>query len=155
MDSMSDIKHRIRSISQTQQITRAMHLISVSKMRKALAKHESNAAVFYPRASAMKDILMHTGEFSHPFLKHEIQKTSRTATRTSSSRGIRAWPARTTTMCSRWLWTICRATPEKYIFTVGQVARSFFTARDIRWTWSSSTPPRTPSLRNARQIAET
>ena len=36
MANMGDIKHSIRSISDTEQITRAMHLIFTSKMKKAI-----------------------------------------------------------------------------------------------------------------------
>ena len=41
MANISDIKHRIKSIEQNRQITRAMKLISVSKMRKAITNWQS------------------------------------------------------------------------------------------------------------------
>ncbi len=42
MKNMGDIKHSIRAISDTEHITKAMHLISTSKMRKAISSYESN-----------------------------------------------------------------------------------------------------------------
>lgn len=42
MKSSSELKNRIKSIKDTAQITKAMQLISVMKMRKAIAKFDSN-----------------------------------------------------------------------------------------------------------------
>ncbi len=53
MASMADIKHSIRSISETEQITRAMHLISTSKMKKAIHRYESNHVHFERVQSAL------------------------------------------------------------------------------------------------------
>ena len=68
MASMGDIKHSIRSISETEQITRAMHLISTSKMKKAINKFDSNHVHFERVQSALKDILAHSHELSHPYI---------------------------------------------------------------------------------------
>lgn len=156
MDSMSDIKHRIRSISQTQQITRAMHLISVSKMRKALAKHESNAAYFTRVRSAMKDILMHTGEFSHPFLKHEIQKSEQDRDAYIVIAGDKGMAGAYNHNVLKMALDHMQGNPrEKYIFTVGQVAREFFHREGYQVDVEFLHTAQNPSLRNARQIAET
>ena len=68
MASMGDIRHSIKSISDTEQITRAMHLISTSKMKKAIERYEANHAHFERVQSALKDILMHTRELKHPYV---------------------------------------------------------------------------------------
>ena len=68
MPGMSDIRHSIRSISDMEQITRAMHLISTSKMRKAIAKYETNHTHFVRVRTTIKDILAHTHELKHPYI---------------------------------------------------------------------------------------
>ena len=42
MKNMGDIKHSMRAISDTEQITKAMHLISTSKMKRAISNYEKN-----------------------------------------------------------------------------------------------------------------
>ena len=94
MPSAKEIKSRIASIKDTQKITNAMYLISSTKLRKA--KNELNRTRPYFDA-----------------LKGEIKRIFRTvpdvdsryfyppagAPPASSSRRIRAWRARITTMC--------------------------------------------------------
>ena len=45
MADITEIKHRIKSIQDTHQITKAMELISVAKMRKAIQK-QSYSSVY-------------------------------------------------------------------------------------------------------------
>ena len=44
MQNITDIRHHIRTVEQTRQITRAMYLISVSKRRKAISMAAANTA---------------------------------------------------------------------------------------------------------------
>ena len=66
MRNIGDIKHSMRAISDTEQITKAMHLISTSKMRKAIASYEANKIHFNRVQAGIKDILQHTTGLSHP-----------------------------------------------------------------------------------------
>ena len=43
MASIADIRHHMRVVSQTLQITKAMQMISTSKMKKGLARYDANA----------------------------------------------------------------------------------------------------------------
>ena len=60
MADITEIRHRIKSIQDTHQITKAMELISVSKMRKAMEKQAVNAAYFNSVRSTIKDIMRHS-----------------------------------------------------------------------------------------------
>ncbi len=95
MQSISDIKRRIKSIQQTRQITKAMYLISTVKLRKALNRYEKNSKYIEKIRAVMKDILLHSGEIRHPFLHPRAGE--RTAFIVIA--GDRAWRARTTTTC--------------------------------------------------------
>lgn len=64
-----EIRTKIRSIKSTQKITRAMEMISASKMRKAQDRME----VSRPYAKKIRGVVSHVGsshpEYQHPFLK--------------------------------------------------------------------------------------
>ena len=70
MSDTAEIKHRIKSISDTRQITKAMELISVAKMRKAMEKQAVNAAYFNSVRSTIKDIMRHSTDIHHKYLEH-------------------------------------------------------------------------------------
>ncbi len=148
MASMADIKHSIRSISETEQITRAMHLISTSKMKKAINKYESNHVHFERVQSALKDIFSHSSELDHPYV--------------GESRGGKAAYiviAADKGMCGGYNHNVLNLAvqhmqrfSDKYILTVGHMARAFFERRgqmvDVEFLHISQNP----SLFNARNI---
>lgn len=70
MPSMSDIRFHIKSVTQTRQITNAMHLVSAARMRKALRNIEQNRAYFYRAIAAMRDIRYRPSGCSHPYIMH-------------------------------------------------------------------------------------
>ena len=69
MQSVKDIKNRIKSVSETAQITRAMELISASKMQKAAARYNGGKAYFELIRPIVFDVAKNT-DFSepHPYL---------------------------------------------------------------------------------------
>lgn len=76
MASLRDIKGRITSTKKTSQITKAMHMVSNSKLRRA----EENAKRFYPYMEKMQDAIIAIGgnnsDASHPMLeKRPVKKT--------------------------------------------------------------------------------
>ncbi len=70
MPSMSDIRFHIKSVTQTRQITNAMHLVSAARMRKALRNIEQNRAYFYRAIAAMRDIRSRPSGCCHPYIVH-------------------------------------------------------------------------------------
>jgi len=148
MASMADIKHSIRSISETEQITRAMHLISTSKMKKAISKYESNHVHFERVQSALKDIFAHTHELEHPWV--------------GASKGSRAAYiviAADKGMCGGYNHNVLNLamehmqhSSERYILTVGQMARAFFDRRGFMVDVEFLHVSQNPSLYNARNI---
>jgi F-type H+-transporting ATPase subunit gamma len=75
MQSASDIRRRIRSISSTAQITKAMQMVAASKMRKiqqaALAGRPFVQLLYRIQRAATS----HLGEFAHPLLEvREVRK---------------------------------------------------------------------------------
>lgn len=70
MPNVSDIRYHIKSVKQTRQITNAMHMVSASRMRKALDGIAKNRAYFYHALDIIVDILKHTNDITHNYLRH-------------------------------------------------------------------------------------
>ena len=69
MASMRDIKRRKGSIQSTQQITKAMKLVSTVKLQRAKTRAERSKAYFQCMYDTMNSMLAKVGESDHPYLK--------------------------------------------------------------------------------------
>lgn len=69
MASMRDIKRRKQSVESTQQITKAMKLVSTVKLQRAKQRAEQNKAYFNSIYDTVNSILSRSGTIDHPFLK--------------------------------------------------------------------------------------
>ncbi len=68
MASMRDIKRRKSSIQGTQQITKAMKLVSTVKLQRARASAERSKGYFTCMYSTVNSILQRVGHIDHPYL---------------------------------------------------------------------------------------
>lgn len=148
MATMGDIKHSIHSIAEMQQITRAMHLISTSKMRKAIVRYENNRVHFERVQSALKDILTHTRDLSHPYFGES-----------EGGRAAYVVIAADKGMCGGYNHNVLnfalsamQKSKERYILTIGQEARAFFERRGFMVDVEFLHVSQNPSLYNARNI---
>lgn len=71
MASMIDIKRRKVSIQSTQQITKAMKLVSTVKLQRAKVRAEQSKAYFNCMYETVTSMLARTGHSDHPYLKAE------------------------------------------------------------------------------------
>ena len=69
MASMRDIRHRRSSIQSTQQITKAMKLVSTVKLQRARANAEKTKSYFDCMYETVGNILKRVGAISHKYLK--------------------------------------------------------------------------------------
>ncbi len=69
MASMRDIKRRKGSIQSTQQITKAMKLVSTVKLQRAKQRAEQSKAYFNCMYETVTSMLAKTGGLNHPYLK--------------------------------------------------------------------------------------
>lgn len=69
MASMRDIKRRKGSIQSTQQITKAMKLVSTVKLQRAKQRAEQSKAYFDCMYETVNSMLAKTGNLDHPYLK--------------------------------------------------------------------------------------
>ncbi|MCR5735096.1 MAG: ATP synthase F1 subunit gamma [Lachnospiraceae bacterium] len=68
MASMRDIKRRKVSIQSTQQITKAMKLVSTVKLQRAKAKAENSRAYFQCMYETVTGIMRKSGFINHPYM---------------------------------------------------------------------------------------
>ena len=87
MASMIDIKRRKVGIQSTQQITKAMKLVSTVKLQKAKARAESNNPYFTMLYDTMCSILVRSKMVDHPYLKSNGSKRKAVISITSN-RGL-------------------------------------------------------------------
>lgn len=74
--TIRDIKRRIRSVSNTKQITKAMELVASAKLRKSREKLEKTRPYFNTVVRSIQEILSSTTGLKHPFLeKREIKRS--------------------------------------------------------------------------------
>ena len=69
MASMRDIKRRKSSIQSTQQITKAMKLVSTVKLQKAKNRAEQTNPYFQYMYRTVTSMLAKSGTINHPYLK--------------------------------------------------------------------------------------
>lgn len=84
---MRDIKRRKQSISSTQQITKAMKLVSTVKLQKAKTRAEQTNPYFNYMYKTVCSILAKSGNISHPFLSSG-QSARKAVVVITSNRGL-------------------------------------------------------------------
>ena len=153
MASLRDIKTRITSTKKTSQITRAMQMVSASKLNRA----ELNAKSFVPYMAKIQEVVTAiatgTQDSGHPML------TSRPVAKTAylvitSDRGLAG------AYNSNVLRAVSNAIRERHttndqfvIFAVGRVGRDFFTKRGLTVIESMVALPDQPSFADIKEIA--
>lgn len=87
MASMRDIKRRKGSIQSTQQITKAMKLVSTVKLQKARNRAEQSNPYFNHMYQTVTSMLARSGSLNHPYLKAGDSKKKAIIT-IASNRGL-------------------------------------------------------------------
>lgn len=149
MRNIVDIKNRIKSIKDTAQITKAMELISVAKMRKANEKYQNNVKYFERVRNTLKDILNHSGDIKHPYLQH--RETQRTAfVVIASDNGLAGdYNHRVLRFA---LEKINAVKDDKFVFIIGQMAKDYFYRRGITPDIEFLYCAQDPTIEDARRL---
>ncbi len=152
MASVSESRHRIRSVKETQQITKAMHLISVSRLRKAIAQYSMNAVYWDKVRTTMKDILIHGGGVKHPFLQLSHKPGARTTfIIVTADKGLAGSYNHDVLKLAERKIQECEA---PNIITVGSVGWDYFTHKGYMVDMEFMHVVQNPSLYNAQRIME-
>ncbi|MDO4298779.1 MAG: ATP synthase F1 subunit gamma [Lachnospiraceae bacterium] len=87
MASMRDIKRRRSSIASTQQITKAMKLVSTVKLQKTRARAERSKPYFDKMYDTVTSMLAKSGTIEHPYLKPQ-DSSKKAVILITSNRGL-------------------------------------------------------------------
>ena len=148
MADSTELKHRIRSIQDTHQITKAMELISISKLRKVMQKQSVSAMYFDNVRYTVKDILLHSPDVINPY----TQKRNGNRTAYIVIAGDKGLCGSYNNDVLKLAWQDIQTRPEHYVITVGQMARSFFENKDRSIDLAFTHAVTNPTLHDARGI---
>lgn len=87
MASMRSIKRRKESVQSTQQITKAMKLVSTVKLQRAKTRAEQSKAYFECMYKTVKSMLAKSGSINHPYLQAG-ESTKKAVIVITSNRGL-------------------------------------------------------------------
>lgn len=151
MASIADIRHHMRVVSQTRQITRAMHMISTAKMKKGLARYEANLTYLTEVRQTIKDVLTHVEGRKQGYLRRP--KGNRAAhIIIAADKGLAGgYNSGVLQLAEEHM----KAFEESNIFCIGQMAREYLERRGYVIDIEFAHVIQDPTLYHARQIAET
>ncbi|MBR5974093.1 MAG: ATP synthase F1 subunit gamma [Clostridiales bacterium] len=78
MESLNDIKKRIKSVTDISQMTHAMQLVSAAKMRKSKAQHEMVSPFFTLCAESLMELHKNSEDIDNPFLRMREKRAGET-----------------------------------------------------------------------------
>ncbi|WP_044749355.1 F0F1 ATP synthase subunit gamma [Bacillus alveayuensis] len=153
MASLRDIKTRINSTKKTSQITKAMEMVSASKLNRA----ENNAKSFVPYMEKIQDVVasvaLGSSNASHPMLvKRPVKKTGYLVI--TSDRGLAgAYNSNILRTVYQTIQKRHKSTDEYAIIAIGRIGLNFFTKRNIPVVLNITGLPDQPSFADIKRIA--
>lgn len=152
MASLRDIKNRITSTKKTSQITKAMEMVSASKLSRA----ESNAKAFVPYMDKIQEVVASIAvgakDATHPMLvSRPVKKTAYLVI--TSDRGL-AGPYNANVLRAAYNAILNRhkSKDEYVVLTVGRVGRDFFAKKGINIIDSILGLPDQPTFADIKEI---
>ena len=73
---MNDIKRRMKSVTSTKQITKAMELVATAKLKRSRQRLDKSKPYFDTILRSIKEVLENSKDIRHPFLKQREVKNS-------------------------------------------------------------------------------
>ncbi|MCA1020925.1 F0F1 ATP synthase subunit gamma [Halobacillus litoralis] len=131
MASLRDIKGRITSTKKTKQITKAMEMVSASKMNRA----EQNAKNYVPYSEKIEEVVSSIaqggGDASHPMLEaRDVKKTGYLVI--TSDRGLAgAFNSSILRRVYQQIRSKHTSAEEYTLITIGRIGRDFFRKRNM------------------------
>ncbi|MGD7043000.1 ATP synthase F1 subunit gamma [Jeotgalibacillus proteolyticus] len=152
MASLRDIKNRITSTKKTSQITKAMEMVSASKLSRA----ESNAKAFVPYMEKVEEVVASIAvgakDATHPMLvSRPVSKTAYLVI--TSDRGLAgAYNSNVLRAAYNAIQSRHTSTDEYVVMTVGRVGRDFFAKKEVNIIDSILGLPDQPIFADIKEI---
>lgn len=153
MEHIEQIKTRKKSIQDTMQITKAMKLISASKLKKAKAQLLQTAPFFDKVKSVMTDILIHSGEVENIFFDIRNKKVGNKKLYLiiSGDKGLAGgYNGNIIKLAEREISKY----PDALLLVAGQSGRNYFSRKDYNIDIKFNYPVQNPTVYRAREISE-
>lgn len=153
MASLRDIKSRITSTKKTSQITKAMQMVSASKMARA----ETNAKAFVPYMEKIQEVVSSIAggskDASHPMLvSRPVKKTGYLVI--TSDRGLAgAYNSNVIRLVHNTIKERHSSNDEFAIIAIGRIGRDFFQKRDYNVIEGITGIPDQPNFADIKDIA--
>lgn len=151
MASAQDLRKRIKSVTNTQQITKAMKMVASARLRRAQIKAQAIGPYALKLADILRDVAASpTLEMSHPFLR------SRTVKKTGyliigADKGLAG--AYTSNMIKHMTQELSSKNPDEYVLvTVGRKPRDILKARGFQIEKSFSGYSDNPAYEHAVEL---
>ena len=128
MKNLNEIRHHLRSVQQTRQITNAMYLLSTSRMKKAMTHIEYNRQYLYRVRQTMKDILNKSRVVDHTYLEPRGRGSRAAYLVVAADKGLcGAYNANVLNLA----WEHIEDHSQHFIVTAGIMATEFFRRKGI------------------------
>lgn len=132
MSSTKDIRSRITSVTNTQQITKAMKMVSAAKLSKAQA-HITSMRPYAKQLGSLISRLINNPKLHHPFLEKKEKVENILLVVVSGDRGLCGGFNATV---NRFAENFLEENKEKYksvdLFLIGKKAIDYFKAREVK-----------------------
>ena len=134
MPSLRDIRKRIRSVRNTQQITKAMKMVAAAKLRKAQDAILSARPYAQMLDQMISEVVARSESAAHPLLLSRPVKNVALVVLTSDRGLAGGFNSNVLRRATRFIYDHQNAYDKIYLFTVGRKAHEFFRRRkmDVR-----------------------
>lgn len=153
MANAKEIQNRMHSIQDTMKITKAMYMISSSKLKKAKKTMEDSAEHFYAIQSSIARIIRHVPDIENPYFGHDKaddQKRVGYIVVTADKGLAGAYNQNVIKMVQNEL----DKNPKGELFIVGQIGRHYFEKKGYKIHRHFQYTAQNPSIHRARVITE-
>ena len=150
MASMRDIKRRRNSIASTQQITKAMKLVSTVKLQKTKARAERSKPYFDKMYVTVTSMLAKSGMIDHPYLKPQ-PSGKKAVILITSNRGLAGGYNNNVI---KLLTESDMKQEDLVLFTVGNKGKEYFQRRNYRIEKEYNEVIENPMFSDAREICQ-
>ena len=152
MASLRDIKNRITSTKKTSQITRAMQMVSASKLNRA----EMNAKAFVPYVAKIQDVVASiaagSNDASHPMMTTRPVKKTAYLVITSDRGLVGGYNSNILRTVSNKIRERHTSNDEFVILSIGRKGRDFFAKQGMTILESAIALPDHPSFADIKEI---
>lgn len=150
MASMRDIKRRKSSIQSTQQITKAMKLVSTVKLQRTKQRAEQSKTYFEAMYKTVTSMLSKTGGLNHPYLK-EGDSPKKAIIVITSNRGLAGgYNSNVTKLITKGDFN----KEDLVLYTIGKKGNETFKRMGYHVAWDNSEMIEEPRYDDAMQLSK-